>query len=240
MQIGRRLLTELDWPQHTSAWLTLAPLIKRICDAITYFPSLRIARTDLCIYLSSTTIPFPRPPGRSWSAEELRQKSFKDLHTLWYILLRERNVLATQREERSRLGITLGNDLLSKRTFRCRKSMARIKYVLNERRLALLAAAESTRPTDSPKVKVPGKSPLGAADPLSLSGFEKSEDRVQWYRGHGEALGDGERQKEDQLEEKPVAVPEEDVSKEEVEARDEGFGSGKEAKEFVKEMEKKE
>ena len=44
-------------------------------------------------------------PGRAWNAVELRRKSFKDLHTLWYILLRERNLLATQRAEAKRLDV---------------------------------------------------------------------------------------------------------------------------------------
>ncbi|KDR82826.1 hypothetical protein GALMADRAFT_238427 [Galerina marginata CBS 339.88] len=75
--------------------------------------------------------------GRAWEASELRNKSFKDLHTLWYISLREKNLLATQKEEARRMGVNHVELQVSMEKVRhCRKTMARIKMVLNERRLA--------------------------------------------------------------------------------------------------------
>jgi hypothetical protein len=41
--------------------------------------------------------------GRAWTAAELRRKSFRDLHILWYMARREINLLATQKAEIRRL-----------------------------------------------------------------------------------------------------------------------------------------
>lgn len=68
--------------------------------------------------------------GRAWKADELRIKSFEDLHKLWFVLLKERNILATQKAEAQRLGQRwFGNH----RVFKTKLSMTRIKTVLMER-----------------------------------------------------------------------------------------------------------
>ncbi|KAF9214298.1 54S ribosomal protein L4 mitochondrial [Podila verticillata] len=83
--------------------------------------------------------------GRAWRASELRVKSFDDLHKLWYVLLKERNVLAAQKEEARRFHISKQYFSNKGRQVKCQKSMARIKFVLNERRLAWVEASKLQR-----------------------------------------------------------------------------------------------
>ena len=41
--------------------------------------------------------------GRSWSIQELREKSWDDLHSLWWVCVKEHNRIATSDMERKRL-----------------------------------------------------------------------------------------------------------------------------------------
>ncbi|CAH9092402.1 unnamed protein product [Cuscuta europaea] len=68
--------------------------------------------------------------GRSWKAPELRLKSWDDLHKLWYVLLKEKNMLMTQRQMLYAQNLRFPNP---ERISKVRKSMCRIKHVLTER-----------------------------------------------------------------------------------------------------------
>ncbi|CAA0826652.1 ribosomal protein L29 family protein [Striga hermonthica] len=68
--------------------------------------------------------------GRSWKASELRLKSWDDLQKLWYVLLKEKNMLMTQRQMLQAQNLRFPNP---ERIPKVRKSMCRIKHVLTER-----------------------------------------------------------------------------------------------------------
>jgi len=76
--------------------------------------------------------PAASPAGRAWRTLELRRKSFDDLHKLWFVLVRERNMLHSQKLVAKRNGIEMPD---FNRIKKVGHSMNRIRRVLNERRL---------------------------------------------------------------------------------------------------------
>ncbi|RUP36864.1 mitochondrial 39-S ribosomal protein L47 (MRP-L47)-domain-containing protein [Jimgerdemannia flammicorona] len=111
----------------------------------------RSSNNLLQFFEAGKALPTTKYTGRGWRASELRLKSFDDLHKLWYVLLKERNVLATQKEEKKLLKINSANFVNRARIRKCQKSMARIKFVLMERHIAFeKARAELKKMVDEP------------------------------------------------------------------------------------------
>merc|ERR1712029_99629 len=74
--------------------------------------------------------------GRSWSVKELRRKSYDDLHKLWLVLYKEKNMLLTE----TNLARRHGYDLIQPdRRKKVRKSMGAIRHVLGERKRKKIA-----------------------------------------------------------------------------------------------------
>ncbi|EJW88260.1 hypothetical protein WUBG_00833 [Wuchereria bancrofti] len=69
-------------------------------------------------------------PGRSWSKDELRLKSNSDLHKLWYVLLKERNMLLTMLEASVQKALRMPNP---DRIEKVAESMHNLEAVVHER-----------------------------------------------------------------------------------------------------------
>lgn len=53
--------------------------------------------------------------GRAWHVEELRHKSWEDLHSLWWTCVKERNRLVTMATEYETAGFTVGQNSMDER-----------------------------------------------------------------------------------------------------------------------------
>lgn len=113
--------------------------------------------------------------------------------------------------------------------------MARIKYVLNERRLAFIAKHNPTL-KDFDKPLAPWADPTGEQDALrnlstwtDIKGANVKSPTLSSSQPSSSSF-DREESHDD------GAVEDEAVSKEEVESKDEGFGGGAEAEAFDKDV----
>ena len=78
----------------------------------------------------------PQRAGRSWLASELRLKSFEDLHRLWFVCLKERNYLLTERLYFRQM---MQAQPEAERLRKVKKTMGAIKVVIGERARARTA-----------------------------------------------------------------------------------------------------
>ncbi|XP_072897232.1 large ribosomal subunit protein uL29m [Hemitrygon akajei] len=72
--------------------------------------------------------------GAPWTAKQLRLKSNEDLHKLWYVLLKEKNMLLTIEQEAKRQRLQMPSP---ERLKKVERSMTRIDTIVQEREMAL-------------------------------------------------------------------------------------------------------
>ncbi|XP_053706791.1 39S ribosomal protein L47, mitochondrial [Synchiropus splendidus] len=72
--------------------------------------------------------------GAPWTAKLLRAKSNEDLHKLWYVLLKEKNMLLTLEQEAKRSRVQMPSP---ERLRKVERSMIRLDTVVKERETAL-------------------------------------------------------------------------------------------------------
>ena len=122
--LARRLFSTAAAPEGAAAAAASTPLARKAQNPLEEF--FEVER--------STQDDQPAPHyGRGWKASELRLKSWDDLHKLWYVLLKEKNMLMSQRQMLASESMRFPNP---ERISKVRRSMCRIKHVLTERAIA--------------------------------------------------------------------------------------------------------
>ncbi|KAK9455026.1 mitochondrial 39-S ribosomal protein L47 (MRP-L47)-domain-containing protein, partial [Dipodascopsis uninucleata] len=94
---------------------------------------------------SITTFREYEQAGRAWAIADLRRKSFEDLHTLWYVCLKELNIVLTEKYALRKLARDASDAVEAQMSDVIEKldaSMANIKTVLIERRVAWAKAGQ--------------------------------------------------------------------------------------------------
>ncbi|KAH7379622.1 50S ribosomal protein-like protein L4 [Pyrenochaeta sp. MPI-SDFR-AT-0127] len=106
--------------------------------------------------------------GRSWTVGELRNRDWDSLHQLWWVCVKERNRLATEKIERKRLDAGYGDYENKQRDTTVQETMKAILDTLAERQVAYNEALELAKRdpdidlsrTDGPQYTQPPYDPL--------------------------------------------------------------------------------
>ncbi|KAH9376287.1 hypothetical protein HPB48_015013 [Haemaphysalis longicornis] len=97
--------------------------------------------------------------GKPWSKDELRIKSNSDLHKLWYVLLKERNMLLTMEQAaKDEVELFPNPERIDKASLLVKESMNNLEAVVRERNEAyyLLETGESGEQPWVPKENIYG------------------------------------------------------------------------------------
>ncbi|KAL9135452.1 MAG: hypothetical protein Q9175_003363 [Cornicularia normoerica] len=119
--------------------------------------------------------------GRPWTVEELRHKSWEDIHSLWYKCCKERNRLATESKERRRMQISVRSFGARSRDRTIRHTQAKIKYALTERWYAWEEAWKLAE--NDPEVNLKADLDTPAYQPSSFEDEEEVDEQPQAAAG---------------------------------------------------------
>jgi len=121
--------------------------------------------------------------GRAWTVDELRRKSWEELHALWWVCCKERNRIATESFERQRLEAGYGDYESKVREMTVRKTQRSIKHALTERFYAWRNAEAIAK--NDPEINLSGQGPVYTPsdfleeEEVSEEGEEESEEEAK-------------------------------------------------------------
>ncbi|CAG9997814.1 unnamed protein product [Clonostachys byssicola] len=113
--------------------------------------------------------------GRAWTVEELRKKSWEDLHSLWWVCCKERNRLATSMVELDRSKLGFGNRELELRDQAVKSTMKAIRFALTERFYTWEDATAVAR--SDPEINLEG----GEGEAYNPEAYEEDVDEVKGW-----------------------------------------------------------
>lgn len=102
--------------------------------------------------------------GRAWTVQELRQKSWEDLHCLWWICVKERNRLATEKITREQLKAGYGDFEASERDKTIKLTQRAVRHVLTERWYAWEEARKVARDDEEVDLTAEGEAYIPQID----------------------------------------------------------------------------